>query len=152
MMQVYHTKLTQATIDHGASQYDLLIFLRDFKLSETLRRILISLPSLPCLLELLLYWNGFLLCSRLPGLRLFRLTGLAISRLFEQMYGCDPFLGRRASTFLPRRITIQDILHLPITHQDFQDRHNPQLNFFSDLQDPYYLNGSNISGPLVICQ
>ena len=53
-IQVYHTKLTQATIDHGASQYDLLIFLRDFKLSETSRRILISLPSPPCLFELLL--------------------------------------------------------------------------------------------------
>ena len=62
-IQVYHTKLTQATIDHGASQYDLLIFLRDFKLSETSRRILISLPSPPCLFELLLQWNGFLLCS-----------------------------------------------------------------------------------------
>ena len=50
---------------------------------------------------------------------------------------CDP-----DSTYLPRRITIQDILYLP--------KLLTKRVKFSDFQYPYYLHYSNIPGPLAL--
>ena len=80
--------LTQATFDHGALQYDLLTSLRDFGMNfdfthEPFVFVEASAP-IKWLSTFTLY--GFL-----------KLIGLATPRLFEAI-------------FLPRRITIQDII------------------------------------------
>ena len=101
-------------------KYDLLIFLRDFKLSETSRRILISLPSLP---------YGFLrLLSRLPGLRNFRLRGLAIPRLFETDV-------RMWSFFLDA--VIQPFFHGVSLFRTYYISLNDSPRFFRQAQPPF---------------